>query len=64
MPKKYNILIVDDDMFSLPRFVCDSIKEASMFVGCKPKKIYNLRQRNEPLVINGFEILFLENEDD
>lgn len=60
----YDILVIkEDDVFELPQTVCNTIQEASEFIGCKQRILYKNKALYGVMKANGFVLEFVRKED-
>ena len=53
---KFDILICNDDILELPVHVCSTIQEASDWLQCNIRVLYNSKHRQGYMNYNGFKI--------
>ena len=60
---KYDILIIkENDEFELPVHVCNTIKEASVFIGCKERILYKNMHLYGVMKANGYILEVVKRE--
>ena len=54
--RKYDILICNDDEMSLPVHVCDTLEDASEWLGCNIRVLYNTQYKYNKMIYNGYVV--------
>lgn len=63
MNNKYDILIIkENDVFELPVHICDTIEEASQWLGCSPRTLYNTKHLTGSMCFNGYILELVKRE--
>jgi hypothetical protein len=62
MARKYDILICDDDLMSLPRKVCKTIKEAIDWIGCTKDALYKSQHIHGVMKAKGYIVELVSKE--
>lgn len=59
---QYDILVCKDDSLSLPCTVCDTLQQASEFIGCSIRTLYNTMHLYGQMKANGYVVELVERE--
>jgi hypothetical protein len=56
-------MICNDDVMELPVHICDTLEEASKWLNCKVRTLYNTKYLKGYMCFNGFKVELIKRED-
>lgn len=60
--KRFDILICNDDKLELPVHIVDTIEEASIWLDCSIRTLYNTKHINGYMHYNGYKLELVKRE--